>query len=116
MQTLEIISVNIWHIVVSLLNLLLLFLIVKKFLFKPVKKVLNSRKEHIDTQYSEAEKALNNAKASERELNEKLSAAHKTADDILKEATAQAENRSPKLRALCPSGRRRHSLLRIPTT
>ncbi|MBQ2735905.1 MAG: F0F1 ATP synthase subunit B [Clostridia bacterium] len=93
MQTLEIISVNIWHIVVSLLNLLLLFLIVKKFLFKPVKKVLDSRKEHIDTQYSEAEKALNNAKASERELNEKLSAAHKTADDILKEATAQAENR-----------------------
>lgn len=93
MQSLEIISVNIWHIVVSLLNLLLLFLIIKKFLFKPVKKVLDSRKDRIDTQFSEAEAALNSAKASERELNEKLSAAHKTADDILKEATVQAENR-----------------------
>ena len=93
MQTLEIISVNIWQIVVSLLNLLLLFLIVKKFLFKPVKKILDTRQSNIDSQYSVAETALNNAKESERELNEKLSEAHKTADSILKEATVQAENR-----------------------
>ncbi len=93
MQTLEIISVNIWQIVVSLLNLLLLFLIVKKFLFKPVKKVLDSRQDKIEAQYSDAEIALSNARESERALNEKLNEAHKTADDILKEATAQAENR-----------------------
>ena len=93
MQTLEIISVNLWQIVVSLLNLLILFLIIKKFLFKPVKKVLDTRQEKIDAKYSDAEIALNNARESERELNEKLSQAHKTADDILKEATAQAENR-----------------------
>ena len=93
MQTLEIISVNLWQIVVSLLNLLILFLIVKKFLFKPVKKVLDTRQEKIDAKYSDAEIALNNARESERELNAKLSEAHKTADDILKEATLQAENR-----------------------
>ena len=40
MQSLEVISVNIWHILISLCNLLILFLIVKRFLFKPVKKAL----------------------------------------------------------------------------
>ena len=97
MQASEIISVNIWQIVVSLLNLFLLFLIVKKFLFKPVKKVLESRQQKIDAQYSEAESALASAKESERELNERLNAAHKTADDIVKEATELGERRKEKL-------------------
>ena len=97
MQASEIISVNIWQIVVSLLNLLLLFLIVKKFLFKPVKKVIDSRQAKIDEQYAEAEEALSSAKESERELNEKLSVAHKTADEIVKEATELGERRKEKL-------------------
>ena len=37
MQNLDVISVNIWAIIASLCNLLILTLIVKKFLFKPVK-------------------------------------------------------------------------------
>lgn len=93
MQASEIISVNIWQTVVSLLNLLILFLILKKFLFKPVQNVIKSRKDKVDAQYSEAEEALANAKASEKELNEKLSRAHNTADEIVKEATAQGEHR-----------------------
>ena len=40
MQSLEVISLNIWQVLISLCNLLLIFLILKKFLFKPVKKVL----------------------------------------------------------------------------
>ena len=68
MQASEIISVNIWQTVVSLLNLLILFLILKKFLFKPVQNVIKSRKDKVDAQYSEAEEALANAKASERSL------------------------------------------------
>ena len=39
-QSLDIISVNIWQILISLINLLLLFLIIKKFLFKPVQNML----------------------------------------------------------------------------
>ena len=33
MQTLEIISVNLWQILISLANLLIIFLILKKFLY-----------------------------------------------------------------------------------
>ena len=47
MQPSEIITVNIWQIVVSLLNLLILFVIVKKFLYKPIKKTLSERERSL---------------------------------------------------------------------
>ena len=38
MQSLDVISVNIWHILISLANLAILFFVVKRFLFAPVSK------------------------------------------------------------------------------
>ena len=97
MQTSEIISVNIWQIVVSLLNLLLLFLILKKFLFKPVKNILKTRQDNVDSTYAEAKTALDEANASKKELEAKLSEAHLTADSILQEATVNAERRRDRI-------------------
>ena len=48
MQTLDVISVNLWQILASLLNLVLLFLIVKHFFYKPVRKMLDERRATID--------------------------------------------------------------------
>jgi F-type H+-transporting ATPase subunit b len=97
MQTSEIISVNIWQIVVSLLNLLLLFLILKKFLFKPVKNVLQKRQDNVDATYAEAKMALDEASASKKELEARLSEAQLTADGILQEATVNAERRRERI-------------------
>ena len=49
MQSLDVISVNIWQILASLANLVLLFLMVKKFLYKPVKKMLEQRQNAIQS-------------------------------------------------------------------
>ena len=54
MQSLKVISVNIWMIIASLCNLLLLTWIVKKFLYKPVKKILDTRRAAIDADYEQA--------------------------------------------------------------
>ena len=83
MQPSEIITVNIWQIVVSLLNLVILFLIVKKFLYKPIKKTLKDREEKLEEKYTEADERLENAKNTEAELNEKLSEADKAAEQIV---------------------------------
>ena len=48
MQTLDVISVNIWQIVISLANLALLFLLLKKFLYQPVKRMLAKREEEMN--------------------------------------------------------------------
>ena len=72
MQPSEIISVNIWQIVVSLLNLLIIFFILKKFLFKPVKKTIESRQAKIDEDYAQAESARADAQAEAEALKAQL--------------------------------------------
>ena len=54
MQFLDVISVNVWAILASLANLLLLTWIIKRFLFKPVKKMMDARRAAIDEDYAQA--------------------------------------------------------------
>ncbi len=97
MQSLDVISINIWQILISLANLAILFLIIKKFLFKPVKKVLAQRQSELDEQYSAAEQAENQALADKDEWERRLSSADAEADSIIKEATGKAQRRSDKI-------------------
>ena len=97
MQTLDIISVNLWLILISLLNLVILFLIVKKFLFKPVKRVLEQRQQEIDDRYAQADQANAEAQRSRKDWEEKLAGADAQADAILKSATENANRRGEKL-------------------
>ena len=97
MQPSEIITVNIWQIVVSLLNLLILFLIIKKFLYKPVQNILKTRTEKIDESYTKAEEYLQEAKESKKELDRELSKAQERADEIINDATVAAGRREEKI-------------------
>ena len=91
---LEVISVNIWQILISLANLLLLFLILKKFLYKPVKKVLNARQAAIDGENRAAAEAKEAALADKAKWENRLATAETEADAILQQAKERAENRS----------------------
>lgn len=97
MQSLEIISINLWQILISFCNLLLLFLILKKFLYKPVKQVMTQRRVDVGTQYAKAEKAENAALAHKKTWEQKMQSAQQEADVFLKKATANAEQRSDKI-------------------
>lgn len=94
MQNLDIISVNLWQILISLVNLLLLFLIIKKFLYKPVKAILAKRQAEIDEDYAAAKKAQDDADESRRVWEEKKAAADAEAEAILQTATEKAKRRS----------------------
>lgn len=97
MQQLGIISVNLWQILISLANLTILFLLLKKFLFGPVTKMLEVRRAEIDSQYSDAETAKNSAEAKDAELTERLSNAKQEAESIVKQAASDAQNRGDKI-------------------
>ena len=97
MQSLSIISVNIWQILISFANLALLTWIVKKFLFKPVKKVLDSRRETIDSAYERAEAAEHEAEEHRRNYAAAMSAARQTADQMISEAAREAERRGSEI-------------------
>ena len=93
MQTLDIISINIWQMLISLANLVILFLIVKKFLYNPVKKMLEKRQQTIDTKYSEAEQAKNKALSDKQSYEEKLLSAKQEADSLIQSAVDIARSR-----------------------
>lgn len=97
MQSLEVISINLWQILISLCNLLLLFLILKHFLFKPVKRVLAERQAALDKQYADADTAKNSAEESRQEWEKKLQNAQAEADNLIKKATTAADRRSDQI-------------------
>ena len=94
MQNLDVISVNIWAIVASLANLLILTLIVKRFLFKPVKKIVDARRAAIDNDYAQAQAARDQAEESRQNYEAAMAAAKQTSDQIIADATRTAEYRS----------------------
>lgn len=97
MQSLDIISVNLWQILISLANLTLLFLIIKKFLFKPVNKMLEKRQAALDEQYAAADDAKKSAEQKEQYWKEKIGTAEAEADAIMQDATEKAKFRSEKM-------------------
>lgn len=75
MQTLDVISVNLWQILISLANLLIIFLILKKLLWKPVKKVMEQRQDMVDKQFADAADAEAKANEDKAEWAAKLAEA-----------------------------------------
>ena len=74
-QSLDIISVNIWQILISLINLLIIYRILKKFLFKPVQKVMNERQAQVDRIYGDANQSRAQAEQMKQEYEQRLASA-----------------------------------------
>lgn len=93
----EIISVNIWQILISLCNLLILFFILKRFLYKPVQKMLAARQQTLDDSVKSAEDAERAARADQAEWSQKLANADAEADARIKTAQSIAKSEGEKI-------------------
>ena len=93
MQNLSVISVNFWQIVISLVNLLILTWIIKRFLYKPVKKMLDARRAAIDADYAQAKAAREEAEENRLNYEAAMAAAKQTGDQIIADANRTAEFR-----------------------
>ena len=97
MQFLDVISVNIWAILASLANLLLLTWILKRFLFNPVKKMMDARRATIDDTYAQAQAARDEAEENRLNYEAAMAAAEQTSGQIIADATRMAEHRSSEI-------------------
>ena len=97
MQSADIITLNIWQIVISLCNLTILFLIIKKFLFKPVKKLLAEREAMANAEYDKAKAARADAEKSRSEWDAKLKGADAEAERIVKNASDSAKRNAERI-------------------
>ena len=98
-QTLDVISVNLWQILISLANLVILYLLLKKFLFKPVHKFLAARKEEVENLYGEAEEAKEQAQHDKTVYEDKLAAADSEAREVVRSAMTKANEMSDEILA-----------------
>lgn len=99
MQTLDVISVNLWQILVSLLNLVLIFFIVKKLFYLRVKVMLDKRQSTIDSDYAAAKEAKDAAESDLIAYREKLDGANEEADRLIKNAVDIASAREREILA-----------------
>ena len=91
------IGVNIWTALFVLLNFLLLFFVAKKFLFIPVKNMIDARQKEIDDMYTQADAAKDSALALEQEYRDRLAVAQETGDTLVKEAMTRGKNREEEI-------------------
>ena len=90
----EFISITPWTIIFQICNLLILFTLIKKLLFKRVMEVLDKRQQEIDGIYDEAGKARSDAFEMKAEYSKRISGARAEADRLVKNAVDAANRRS----------------------
>ena len=93
----DFIGVDFWTALFVLLNTLAIFFVAKKFLFKPVMKMIKDRQEEIDNMYRDADNAKCEAQALEAEYKEKLSQAQLTGERMVKEAAERGQRREEEI-------------------
>lgn len=94
-QVLDFISLVPWTMIAMIINLYLLYRIVRRFLFKPVQAIFKQRQQELDTIYSKANALEEKAQIAKDSYEKKLEDAAVESEQLLKQAkkTAQIEQK-----------------------
>lgn len=82
-----------WNVVATIVNIIVLYWLMKKFLYKPLQMIMDKRKELIDSQFSEAKEAKDKADALKNEYESLIGSAKDESQQIVDKAreTAKAD-------------------------
>ena len=93
----EFLNINFFTALFTLINTVVLFLVLKHFLFKPVMKMIQDRQQEIDGMYADAGKAKKEAQQMESEYRQKLEESVQTGERLVKEAVARGRSREEEI-------------------
>lgn len=93
----EFLNINFFTALFTFLNFLAVFFVLKRFLFKPVMKMIQDRQDEIDGMYADAGEAKASAQAMQEEYAQKLSEANQTGERIVKEAVARGQSKEEEI-------------------
>ena len=80
-----------WSIIWNIVNILVLFLLLKHFLFKPITEMMESRTAEIENNLKDAEDQKQKASELTAQYEEKLQGAHAEAAQIVSEARQRGQ-------------------------
>lgn len=93
----SVVGINPLTALATLVNMIITFLVLKKFLFKPVKKMIDDRQSEIDGLFSDAAVAREEAGALKAEYEQRLQDAKRERDEIIRAATVTAREREKEI-------------------
>lgn len=93
----EFVSIDTWVLIFTWVNLIILFFIMKKLLFKPIMNVIQAREAEVSEMYKKAETAQQSAQELEAQYTQKLAEAKDEAGRIVKDATVTATKRGEEI-------------------
>ena len=79
-----------WTFVAQICNLFIQAFLFKKFLFKPIKAIMEKRAQQVDDTYAAAEQAQKSAQEMKEEYEQRLASAKQEASEIVKAANVRA--------------------------
>lgn len=91
------IGIDFWTALFILLNTLAIFLVARKYLIGPVRRMIESRQKEIDDMYETASYAKDEALQMKEEYVKKLNDAQAASDKIVKEAVARGQKREEEI-------------------
>ena len=89
----SIVGVNPWTALFTFLNMIITFLLLRKFLFKPVKKMIDERQKEIDDQYADADRAVREANELKEDYQRHMDGIRGEREEILREAAERGHKR-----------------------
>ncbi|MBR6307244.1 ATP synthase F0 subcomplex B subunit [Lachnospiraceae bacterium YSD2013] len=97
MKVQDLVTIDPWTLIAQLLNLFIQVMLIKKFLFKPIREVLAKRKALADAELADAAKAKEEAESLKSEYEESMKQARDKANDILNTAQKSASQQSEEI-------------------
>lgn len=91
------VGVNFWTMLFAWVNILILYLAMRKYLFVPIKNMIDSRQKEIDDLYADAEQSRESAQAMAQEYQEKLAHAEEEGEEIRRNAQRRATLREEEI-------------------
>jgi|GEM_PF-151302 len=80
-----------WTVIFQAINFLILVWLLQRFLFKPVMRVIESRRQEVETAFQSAETAKREAEATEKDLQSRIEALAAERRKMVQEARNQIE-------------------------
>ena len=96
---LDFLSIDVGSLLFTLLNTLILFLVIKHFLFGRVHAVLEARQQEVAKTYQDAEDASRHASELEEEYTGLMQNAKTESEQLIRNATRTAQSRSEEILA-----------------
>ena len=91
------VGVNPWTALFTFCNMIVTFLVLRHFLFQPVKKMIDDRQAEIDAMYAQADAARQQAAELEQQYQARLEDVKQESDALLRQAADRARAREAEI-------------------